>query len=158
MQINATQPDGQMGAARFVLCDMPLVRGNQALSEFRLDRKEFGAAAVTTGPLGAVLGGVADLRHLHDPERVDAMLGVAHPSWRTQLAKEARALPSMQGVDAVEAQLIALQDGRHALLRPATREDITAIGDYIGRDVRCKILKIDEARRNIVVSRRKQEQ
>lgn len=57
VQINATQPDGQMGAARFVLCDMPLVRGNQALSEFRLDRKEFGAAAVTTGPLGAVLGG-----------------------------------------------------------------------------------------------------
>lgn len=77
--------------------------------------------------------GVADLRHLHDPERVDAMLGVAHPSWRTQLAKKARELPSMQGVDAIEAQLIALQDGRHALLRPATREDIRAIGDYIGR-------------------------
>ncbi len=77
--------------------------------------------------------GVADLRHLHDPERVDAMLGVAHPGWRTQLAKEARALPSMQGVDAVEAQLITLLDGRHALLRPATREDIAPIGEYIGR-------------------------
>ncbi|MBL8305542.1 MAG: GNAT family N-acetyltransferase [Rubrivivax sp.] len=77
--------------------------------------------------------GVADLRHLHDPERVDAMLAVAHPSWRTQLAKEARALPSMQGVDAIEAQLIALEDGRHALLRPATKEDIGAIGEYIGR-------------------------
>src|SRR5262249_23259448 len=29
------------------------------------------------------------------------------------------------------------------------------IGDYIGREIECKILKIDEARRNIVVSRRK---
>lgn len=58
VQLNATQPDGQMGAARFVLCDMPLVRGNQALGEFRLERTEPGAAApVTTGPLGAVLGG-----------------------------------------------------------------------------------------------------
>jgi acyl-CoA hydrolase/RimJ/RimL family protein N-acetyltransferase len=75
--------------------------------------------------------GVADLRHLHDPQRVDAMLGVAHPSWRTLLAKEARTLPSMQGADAIAAQLIALQDGRHALLRPASKEDIAAIGDYI---------------------------
>ncbi|HQR09190.1 MAG TPA: 30S ribosomal protein S1 [Gemmatales bacterium] len=41
---------------------------------------------------------------------------------------------------------------------PASQVDIrrpSDIGDYIGRDVRCKILKIDEARRNIVVSRRK---
>ena len=77
--------------------------------------------------------GVADLRHLHDPERIDAMLGVAHPSWRTLLAKEARRLPSMQGVDAIAAQLIALQDGRHALIRPATKDDIAAIGEYIVR-------------------------
>ena len=77
--------------------------------------------------------GVADLRHLNDPQRVDAMLGVAHPKWRTLLAKEARALPSMQGVDAIAAQLIALQDGRHAVLRPATRGDIAAIGEYIAR-------------------------
>jgi acyl-CoA hydrolase/GNAT superfamily N-acetyltransferase len=77
--------------------------------------------------------GVADLRHLNDPQRVDAMLLVAHPDWRTLLAKEARALPSMQGVDAIAAQLIALQDGRHAVLRPATRDDIAAIGDYITR-------------------------
>jgi 4-hydroxybutyrate CoA-transferase len=77
--------------------------------------------------------GVADLRHLHDPQRVDAMLGVAHPGWRALLAKEARALPSMQGVDAISAQLIALQDGRHAVLRPATRDDIAAIGEYIVR-------------------------
>jgi acetyltransferase len=61
------------------------------------------------------------------------MLGVAHPSWRTPLTKQARALPSMQGVGAVAAQLIALQDGRHAVLRPATRDDIGAIGDYIAR-------------------------
>ena len=77
--------------------------------------------------------GVADLRHLNDRERVDAMLGVAHPGWRTVLAKEARALPSMQGVDAIAPQLIALQDGRHAVLRPATKDDIAAIGEYIVR-------------------------
>ena len=77
--------------------------------------------------------GVADLRHLNDPQRVDAMLSVAHPDWRSQLAKEARALPSMQGVDAIPAQLIALEDGRHALLRPATKDDIEAIGAYITR-------------------------
>ncbi|MCS6975418.1 MAG: 30S ribosomal protein S1 [Gemmatales bacterium] len=41
---------------------------------------------------------------------------------------------------------------------PASQVDIrrpSEIGDYIGKEVRCKILKIDEARRNIVVSRRK---
>jgi small subunit ribosomal protein S1 len=41
---------------------------------------------------------------------------------------------------------------------PASQVDIRRppdIGDYIGRTIECKILKIDEARRNIVVSRRK---
>ena len=41
---------------------------------------------------------------------------------------------------------------------PASQVDIRRppdIGDYIGRQIECKILKIDEARRNIVVSRRK---
>lgn len=41
---------------------------------------------------------------------------------------------------------------------PASQVDIRRpadIGDYIGRNVDCVILKIDEARRNIVVSRRK---
>jgi len=41
---------------------------------------------------------------------------------------------------------------------PASQVDIRRppdIGDYIGRNIECKILKIDEARRNIVVSRRK---
>jgi small subunit ribosomal protein S1 len=41
---------------------------------------------------------------------------------------------------------------------PASQVDIrrpSDIGDYIGRTIECKILKIDEARRNIVVSRRK---
>ncbi|MBI3864879.1 MAG: 30S ribosomal protein S1 [Planctomycetia bacterium] len=41
---------------------------------------------------------------------------------------------------------------------PASQVDIRRpadIGDYIGRTVECVILKIDEARRNIVVSRRK---
>ncbi|MBM3995590.1 MAG: 30S ribosomal protein S1 [Planctomycetes bacterium] len=41
---------------------------------------------------------------------------------------------------------------------PASQVDIRRppdIGDYIGRSIDCKILKIDEQRRNIVVSRRK---
>lgn len=41
---------------------------------------------------------------------------------------------------------------------PASQVDIRRppdIGDYIGKTIKCKILKIDEARRNIVVSRRK---
>ena len=41
---------------------------------------------------------------------------------------------------------------------PASQVDIrrpSDIAEYIGKEVRCKILKIDEARRNIVVSRRK---
>ncbi len=41
---------------------------------------------------------------------------------------------------------------------PASQVDIRRppdIGDYIGRHIECKILKIDEMRRNIVVSRRK---
>src|SRR6516165_1466031 len=44
------------------------------------------------------------------------------------------------------------------VFRPATQVDIRRpadIGDYIGKTVECVILKIDEARRNIVVSRRK---
>jgi small subunit ribosomal protein S1 len=47
--------------------------------------------------------------------------------------------------------------GVHVFL-PASQVDIRRpadIGDYIGRQVECVILKIDEARRNIVVSRRK---
>jgi len=41
---------------------------------------------------------------------------------------------------------------------PASQVDIRRppdIADYIGKTIKCKILKIDEARRNIVVSRRK---
>ena len=40
---------------------------------------------------------------------------------------------------------------------PASQVDIRRphdIGEYIGRVVQCEVLKIDEARRNIVVSRR----
>src|SRR6185295_18160529 len=40
---------------------------------------------------------------------------------------------------------------------PASQVDIRRppdIGDYIGRTIQCLVLKIDEARRNIVVSRR----
>ena len=77
--------------------------------------------------------GVADLRALNDPERVEAMLAVVHPEWRALLAKEARSLPSMQGVGAMPAHLIELNDGRTAVVRPAGRHDITAIGEYITR-------------------------
>ncbi len=41
---------------------------------------------------------------------------------------------------------------------PASQVDIrrpSDIGDFLNKEIRCKILKIDEARRNIVVSRRK---
>ena len=41
---------------------------------------------------------------------------------------------------------------------PASQVDIrrpSDIAEYIGRDIKCKILKIDEGRRNIVVSRRR---
>ena len=44
-----------------------------------------------------------------------------------------------------------------AVFLPASQVDIrrpSDIGDYIGRTVQCEVLKIDEARRNIVVSRR----
>src|SRR5262245_15826388 len=44
------------------------------------------------------------------------------------------------------------------VLLPASQVDIRRppdIADYINRTIECKILKIDEARRNIVVSRRK---
>src|SRR5918993_783675 len=40
---------------------------------------------------------------------------------------------------------------------PASQVDIRRphdIGDYIGKEIKCLVLKIDEARRNIVVSRR----
>ncbi|MEX2142297.1 MAG: S1 RNA-binding domain-containing protein, partial [Pirellulales bacterium] len=40
---------------------------------------------------------------------------------------------------------------------PASQVDIRRpadIGDYVGREIKCIVLKIDEARRNIVVSRR----
>ena len=75
--------------------------------------------------------GVADLRNLNDPERVEAMLGVVHPDWREILTKEARSLPSMQGVGTMPAHLIELNDGRMAVVRPAGRRDIAAIGEYI---------------------------
>jgi 4-hydroxybutyrate CoA-transferase len=111
-----------------------LLRGDGALQSRIVVAHPEGAHHTIGADLPVVVvteQGIADLRHLHDPERVQAMLGVAYPSWRTLLAKEARALPSMQGVGAIPAQLIELQDGRHALLRPATRDDIAAIGAYI---------------------------
>lgn len=77
--------------------------------------------------------GVADLRQLNDPERVEAMLQIVHPQWRAELTKQARGLPSMQGVGAVPARLIRLRNGRHAVLRPAGKPDIGVIAEYILR-------------------------
>lgn len=75
--------------------------------------------------------GVADLRGLDDPGRVEAMLRVAHPDWRESLAKEARQLPSMQGVGVIPARLVQLRSGDNAILRPATAADIPAVRRYI---------------------------
>lgn len=75
--------------------------------------------------------GIADLRQLVDTERVEAMLQIAHPDWRIQLAKEARKLPSMQGVGVIPARLALLRSGQVAILRPATDDDIPAIREYI---------------------------
>jgi L-amino acid N-acyltransferase YncA len=59
------------------------------------------------------------------------MLQVAHPDWREELAKEARELPSMQGVGVIPARLVHLRNGAGAILRPATAADIPAIRSYI---------------------------
>ena len=75
--------------------------------------------------------GVADLRELDDHERVETMLNITHPDWEASLAKEARQLPSMQGVGAVPARLVTLRSGRRAIVRPATARDIPAIKTYI---------------------------
>ncbi len=77
--------------------------------------------------------GIADLRELHDPERAEAMIRIAHPDWRTTLAKEARTLPSMQGVGVIPARLITLKNGQSAVLRPATMGDIPEIRSYISQ-------------------------
>jgi acyl-CoA hydrolase/RimJ/RimL family protein N-acetyltransferase len=77
--------------------------------------------------------GAADLRGLHDAGRVEAMLRVAHPEWRDQLTKDARSMPSLQGVGAEPPHLVRLHDGRSAVLRAAGPDDIEAIAKYIGR-------------------------
>jgi len=57
VQLNATQPNGTQGVPRLLLCDVPLLRGNQAASEFRLERQAPGGPLASSGALGAVLGG-----------------------------------------------------------------------------------------------------
>lgn len=57
----------------------------------------------------------------------------------------------------IKGGLLVNIDGVNVFL-PASQVDIRRppdIADYIGKTIECKILKIDEARRNIVVSRRK---
>ncbi|MBI1900507.1 MAG: 30S ribosomal protein S1 [Planctomycetia bacterium] len=56
----------------------------------------------------------------------------------------------------IKGGLLVDVDGVNVFL-PASQVDIRRpadIGDYIGRKIQCKVLKIDETRRNIVVSRR----
>lgn len=77
--------------------------------------------------------GVADLRYVDDRERVRRMLSVAHPEMRERLAKAARRLPAIQGVDALPPRLVTLRDGSNAVLRPATSDDMDRIGEYIRR-------------------------
>jgi GNAT superfamily N-acetyltransferase len=59
------------------------------------------------------------------------MLKVAHPAWRQHLAKEARKIPSIQGIEVLSPRLVSLRDGRRATVRPATNADIPAIKAYI---------------------------
>jgi len=56
----------------------------------------------------------------------------------------------------IQGGLVVALNGVSVFL-PASHVDIrrpSDIGDYIGRTIQCRVLKIDEARRNIVVSRR----
>lgn len=57
IQINASNPDGSPGSARFLLCDQRLVRGTLPIDMLELSRKRPGQPEVSTGPLRAVLGG-----------------------------------------------------------------------------------------------------
>lgn len=56
----------------------------------------------------------------------------------------------------IKGGLLVEMEGVNVFL-PASQVDIRRpadIGDYIGRTIQCEVLKVDEARRNIVVSRR----
>lgn len=75
--------------------------------------------------------GMADLRDKNDTERVDAMINIAHPNWRSTLAKTARTHPSMQGVGVMPPKLLRLKNGDIAILRTATVNDIPALQRYI---------------------------
>lgn len=75
--------------------------------------------------------GVADLRELSDRDRVARMLRVANSAWRQHLGKQARKIPSIQGIEVLSPRLVSLKDGRRATVRPATNADIPAIKAYI---------------------------
>ncbi len=59
VQINATKDDDSQGPPRFLQCDVKVLRGNQVPDEFRIERQDpsAGGMLVSSGPLGAVLGG-----------------------------------------------------------------------------------------------------
>ncbi len=95
---------------------------------------EGGAHHTITADLPVVVvteQGVADLRGLSDPERVEAMLKVAEPNWRFALERSMRRLPAMQGVGVIPPRIILLKSGQQATVRPATPDDIPAIITYI---------------------------
>lgn len=116
------------------------------LSTTRLRSGELESKIVPTHPQGAhhtitadlpiivvTEHGVANLEALDDRNRVKAMIGVADPQWRKFLGREARKLPSLQGIDVLPPRCVKLHNGKHATLRPATDADIPAIREYIAQ-------------------------
>ncbi|GIW96156.1 MAG: 30S ribosomal protein S1 [Pirellulaceae bacterium] len=104
-------------------------------------------------------------------ENVDDELGMIEPFGMVELSK--RKAQKIKTWDAImrtvkEGQVVTgtvtrkikgglLVDIGVPVFLPASQVDIrrpAEIGDYIGRVVQCEVLKIDESRRNIVVSRR----
>lgn len=81
--------------------------------------------------------GYADLRLADDRERVSLMMALVHPEIRTQVAKQVRSLPAMQGVDSILPRLAKLRDGRTVVVRPATNADIEKIKEYISHLSAC---------------------
>lgn len=76
--------------------------------------------------------GLADLRYVDDRMRVERMLKISHPDMVRVIAKEARALPAIQGVDSIAPRLVSLRSGTQVMLRPVTgEEDIVAISAYL---------------------------
>lgn len=75
--------------------------------------------------------GLADLRGKDDRERVEETLAIVHPELRSQITRQVRTLPAMQGIDSIVPKLTTLRNGEEAIVRPATHEDIELIREYL---------------------------